>query len=224
MQEAEPGLGRVIAGGARAGLKEAFSLGNIAAMEIPEVILRLADISAARDAIRRIETKFAKEGFAKGVAEWSQEQVDSDLKNRVTPFRVRGLEDPGGLLKYSHILQIAEWYENHAVDLGYRFSSSKTSKWKGDMRAKGLHFLAEHGYHFGKEQSKTPAVKRVYLGNVIVEEELDPEESGPEPKPRYLFEYDFIDKLAWALHRTTDPIVEEAIEKGEQRREAELRK
>ena len=40
------------------------------------------------------------------------------------------------------------------------------------------------------------------LGNVIVEEELDPGESGPEPRPRYLFEYNFIDKLAWVLRDT----------------------
>lgn len=162
------------------------------------------------------------------MAEWSEEQVASNLKNRVTPFRVRGLEDPGSLLGYNFILQLAEAYENYAVDLGYQFSSSKTLKWRGDMLAKGLAVLAKRGYHFGEKQSSAPAVKRVYLGNVIVEEELDPAESGPEPKPRYLFEYGFIDKLAWVLRPITNPIIEKAIVKGDENRrgqqEAELKK
>jgi Domain of unknown function (DUF4157) len=209
------------------GLEAALSPEAIAA-EIPEAILAVADKVAAREAIRKIETKFAKEGFAKGVAAgvagWSKEEVKSNLKNRVTQFRVEGLEDPAGLLGDSYILQLAEAYENYAVDLGYQFSSSKSRKWKDDMRAKGLAELAARGVHFGEGQSSAPAVKRVNLGNVIVEEELDPAESGPEPKPRYLSEYDFIDKLAWVLGPTTDAIIEGAIEKGEERREAKLRK
>lgn len=96
------------------------------------------------------------------------------------------------------------------------------------MLAKGLAVLAKRGYHFGEKQSSAPAVKRVYLGNVIVEEELDPAESGPEPKPRYLFEYGFIDKLAWVLRPITNPIIEKAIVKGDENRrgqqEAELKK
>jgi hypothetical protein len=38
-----------------------------------------------------------------------------------------------------------------------------------------------------------------------------------------LFDYEFIDKLAWVLRSTTDPIVDEAIEQGEERKEAKLR-
>jgi hypothetical protein len=87
---------------AKAGFKEAFRPGNIAAIAIPEAILRFADVAAAREAIRTIQIKFTKEGYAKGVAAgvagWSYMEVSSNLKNRVTPFRLKGLEDPGGLL------------------------------------------------------------------------------------------------------------------------------
>jgi hypothetical protein len=180
-----------------AGLKAAFSAENIAAA-IPEIVLAIADRVAARDAIRRIETKFAKEGFAKGVAAgvtgWTEEEVSSNLKNRVTAFRVQGLEDPAGFLTTAYILQLAEAYENYAVDLGYRFSSSKTLKWKADMRDKGFAALAKYGYQFARD-----------------------------PKV-LLFEYDFIEKLAWVLRPTTNPIIDGAIEKGEERREAEARK
>jgi hypothetical protein len=144
-----------------------------------------ADRVAAWETIRTIQIKFVKEGFAKGVAAgavgWSEEEVGSNLKNRVTPFRVQGLGDPAGYLTISYILQLAEEYENYAVDLGYQFGSSKTLKWKKDMLAKGFTVLAKYGYHFGED-------------------------------PHVFFEYDFIEKLAWVIRSTTNPIVEEAIE------------
>lgn len=208
----EPDLGFLAAAkaGAKAGLKEAFSAGNIAAIAIPETLLRVADIAAARQAIRKIQIKFTKEGFAKGVAAgvagWSYMDANSNLKNGVTPFRLRDMEDPGGLLPYSRLFQVAQAYENVAVDLGYEFSKAKTQKWRNKMRADGLAELARRGYHYGIEEG--PTVKRTYLGNMIVEEEIDPEESGP---PRYLFTNDFINKLAWVLHPYTDPEVEKAI-------------
>ena len=196
--EPRPSIGarlRAAPGSFAEGLKGAFSAENIAAA-IPEVVLAIADKVAAREAIRRIETKFAKEGFAKGVAAgvtgWSKDEVRLNLKNRVTPFRVEGLEDPAGFLTRSYILQLAEAYENYAVDLGYQFSSSKTQDWKNDMTAKGWEVLTKYGYYF---------------------------KGDPEV---YLFEYNFIDKLAFALHPITDRIVEEAIQKGEERKEAEL--
>ncbi|SRR5229473_1567188 len=166
-----------------AGLKAAFSAENIAAA-IPEMILAIADRVAAQEAIRKIDTKFLKEGFAKGVAAgamgWTEEEVALNLLNRVTPFRVKGLEDPAGLLTIDNILQLAEAYENYAVGIGYQFSSSKTSEWKNDMRAKGFPVLKKYGYDFGRD-------------------------------PEVLFEYDFIDKLAWVLRPTTDSILEPAI-------------
>jgi Domain of unknown function (DUF4157) len=180
-----------VKGGLAAGLKAALSAESIASAA-PDVILAIADKVAARDAIKNIETKFAKEGFAKGVAAgvtgWSEAEVDSNLKNLVTPFRVQGLGDPGGLLTIDYILKLAELYENYAVDLGYRFSSAKTLKWKKDMLNKGLADLDRYGYYFAGK---------------------------PEI---YLFEYNFIDKLAWVLRTTTNPIIDEAIAKGEARK------
>jgi hypothetical protein len=124
---------------------------------------------------------------------WSAEEVRTNLKNRVTPFRVRGLEDPAGFLTRAYILKLAEAYENHAVDLGYQYSASKAPKWKDDTQAKGFAALVKYGYHFGQD-------------------------------PQALFEYPFIDTLALVLRATTDPIVDEAIDRGEERREAEERK
>jgi hypothetical protein len=122
------------------------------------------------------------------VTGWSEAEVNSNLKNLVTPFRVQGLEDPGGILTIDYILKLAEIYENYAVDLGYRFSSAKTLKWKKDMLNKGLADLDRYGYYFaGKPEN-------------------------------YLFEYNFIDKLAWVLRTTTNLIIDEAIAKGEARK------
>ncbi len=185
--EPRPGIGARLKAAPRSfaeGLEGAFSAENIAAA-IPEVVLAIADKVAAREAIRGIKTKFAKEGFAKGFAAgvtgWTKEEVHLNLKNRVTSFRVQGLEDPAGLLTREYILKLAESYENYAVDVGYQFSSSKTLNWKKDMTAKAWEVLAKYGYHFGG----------------------DPEV--------YIFEYDFIDKLAYALHPITDRIIEKAI-------------
>jgi hypothetical protein len=171
-----------IKAGVKAGLKDVFSAENIAAM-IPDLLLAFADRMAAREAVRKIETKFIKEGFAKGVAAgvmgWTEDEVRLNLKNRVTPFRVQGLEDPAGILPRAYILKLAEVYENYAVDVGYAFSSQKPLGWKKAMLGKGMPVLHRYGY-FGTD-------------------------------PAALYEYDFIEKLAWVLHSTTDPIVEPAI-------------
>jgi hypothetical protein len=165
------------------GIKGAFSPASLASM-IPDVILAVADRVAAKEAIRNIQTKFLKEGFAKGVAAgvmgWIEEEVQSNLKNRITPFRVQGMEDPAGFLTRAYILQLAENCENYGVDVGYQYSHPKTLGWKQEMRAKGISVLAKYGYHFGEN-------------------------------PDALFEYEFIEKLAWVLSPTTNAIVEPAI-------------
>jgi hypothetical protein len=168
--------------GFKAGVKGALSPESLASM-IPEMILAIADRVAAREACRTIQVKFIKEGFAKGVAAgvmgWSDEEVDAELKNRITHFRVSGLGDPAGLLNFGYVLQLAEIYENYAVDVGYYFSASKPLQWKHDLRAKGFAVLAKHGYASASEAS--------------------------------LFEYAFIDNLAWAIRDTTNAIVGPAI-------------
>ena len=167
----------------KAGIKGAFSAPSIASL-IPDVILAIADRVAVRDAIRNIQTKFLKAGFAKGVAAgvmgWTEQEVESKLKNRVTAFRIQGLHDPAGFLKRSDIFKLAEGTENYGVDVGFLFSHPKSLDWKRNMRAKGLSVLQKYGYHFGED-------------------------------PAALFEFEFIDKLAWVLSPTTNAIVEPAI-------------
>lgn len=170
--------------GIRAGLEEAVSAANLASL-IPEIILGVADKVATRETIRRIQTKFIKEGFAKGVAAgvmgWTDKEVESNLKNRITPFRVQDLGDPAGVLTRSYVLQLAEAYENYAVEIGYQFSSTKDFSWKQALRAKGLSVLKNYGYRFGRGD------------------------------PEALFEYEFLDKLAWVLRPDTDAMVGPAI-------------
>jgi hypothetical protein len=172
-----------IKAGVKAGLKDVFKAENIAAM-IPDLVLALADRVAAREAVRNIKTKFIKEGFAKGVSAgamgWTEDEVELNLKNRVTAFRVKGLEDPAGILPLAYILKLSEVYENYAVSVGYQFSSQKPLAWKKGMLYKGMHVLHRYGYHFGTDTGA-------------------------------LFEYEFIEKLAWVLRPTTDSIVEPAI-------------
>jgi predicted nucleic acid-binding protein len=125
----EPKPARFFRGGMKdafkQGLKDAFKAGAIAA-EIPLVVLHFANKFAKRDALRNIQTKFIKEGFAKGVAAgimgWTYSEAHSNLTNRVTPFRMEGMGDPGGELTRSQILQVAEAWENYSVDVGFGYS------------------------------------------------------------------------------------------------------
>jgi hypothetical protein len=165
-----------IKAGIKAGLKDALSAENI----VPDVLLGVADRFAAREAVGKIKDKFAQEGFAKGVAAgvmgWTEQEVASNLLNRVTEVRIEKLEDPGGILSRPTIFKLAQAQENYAVAVGYQFAFSKTNQWKADMRGKGFTVLVNHGYHFPND-------------------------------PAVLFEYNFIDKLAWVLRPTTDSIL-----------------
>ncbi|WP_186416636.1 hypothetical protein [Bosea sp. CS1GBMeth4] len=167
----------------KTGLIDAFAAPSLASL-IPDVVLAIADKVAVRDAIRRIQTKFIKEGFAKGVAAgvmgWTEEEVKSNLLNRVSHFRVRGLGDAAGTLKLPYILQVAEVYENYAVNIGFLYSSSKSLEWKKAIRDKGFETLRKRGYRF-------------------------------EGGEAMLFEFDFVDKLAFVIHHETDAMVARAI-------------
>ena len=168
----------------KAGMRSALSASNIASL-IPDGILAIADKVAVRDALRNIQTKFIKEGFAKGVAagvmRWSAEDVRLNLKNRVTEFRIKNLGDAKGTLKHSQIFKVAEAYENYAVDLGFEYTFSQTVGWNNDLLAKGLATLEQRGYRF---------------------------HGDPEV---VFFEFEFIKKLAWMIQPDTDAIVGPAI-------------
>jgi hypothetical protein len=176
------GLGTALKSGFSEGLEAAFSPEGIASM-VPMVVLAIADKVAASEAIKQIQIKFLKEGFAKGVAagimSWSADDVRLNLLNRVTEFRVKGMEDPGGILTTSYIFQLAQACENYAVNVGFAFSAAKSSGWKKNLMSEGFKKLGNYGYHW-KDQDA-------------------------------LFEYDFIDKLAFVIRDITNPMVERAI-------------
>ncbi|MEY9885011.1 hypothetical protein [Bradyrhizobium sp. USDA 329] len=167
----------------KAGLKGAFSAASIASM-IPDVILKFADRAAAKQALRNIQVKFIKEGFARGVAagimRWTEAELDANSKNRMTSFRLQGMGDAAGMLKLGDMLKLAEAFENYAVDVGYAYAGTQNPAWKDQLRDRGFAFLRDTRYHFGDD-------------------------------PEALFEFEFIDKLAWAIHHSTDAIIEPAI-------------
>jgi predicted nucleic acid-binding protein len=165
----------------KAGLKGAVSPESIASL-IPDAILAIADKFAVRDALRNIQTKFIKEGFAKGVAAgvagWSQDDVGMELKNRVNHGRVRGLGDAAGTLKMGDILRVAESYENYAVDVGFQYTFTQSQKWIDDMKLHGWFTLRQRGYPYGEDD---------------------------------FVDYTAIDRLAWAIGPKTNAIVGPAI-------------
>src|SRR5215469_15209928 len=111
--------------GLKAGLKSLLSAETLIGVGTT-LFLAYADKVAAEDAIRRIEIKFTKEGFAKGVAAgvmgWTEDEVALNLMNRVTNFRVHDLGDEAGILTLPYILTLAETYENYYVGVGYYYS------------------------------------------------------------------------------------------------------
>ena len=163
-----------------------FGASTIASL-IPEIILAVADRQAAKEALRRTATKFVKEGFAKGVAaavmRWTEEEVQLNLKYRVTHFRIQDLHDPAGFLTRAQLLQVAESCENYAVDVGFDYGSRQPPDWKRATLDKGLFILAQRGVTKW-QHTEDPAV---------------------------LFEFEFINDLAWVLRPTTDVIVEPAL-------------
>jgi hypothetical protein len=114
---------------------------------------------------------------------WTEEEVQLNLKYRVTNFRVQDMHDPAGLLTRSQIFQVAESCENYAVDVGFEYSSRQSPDWMRAMLEKGLSILAQRGVT--KYQRTTD--------------------------PAVLFEFEFINDLAWVLRPTTDSIVEPAL-------------
>jgi hypothetical protein len=183
--KAVPPIGGPKVGGFRAGFKAslagAFSPTNLVALAA-EIILSVADREAAKDALRNIQTTFLKQGYARGVAAgvmgWTDEEVQMNLKYHVSVESVRSFHDPGGILTRAQMFQLAEASENFAVDYGFFTSSGKPNSWKKDMRERGFRIMMSSGYdHFFKAD------------------------------PAVLFEFEFIDKLAWALKRTTDTMV-----------------
>ncbi len=188
MPKPGPGSGRIFMdaakAGFKAGIKSLWSADTIVGVAAT-LLLAYADKAATADAIRRIQIKFIKEGFAKGVAAgvlgWTEEEVALNAMNRVTDFRVHGLGDAAGNLRLDHMLKIAEAYENYAVGVGYYFARSRAMSWQEDMRVLGFNRLKRLGY------------------TNLLRTTDD------------MFEYRFLATYAWAWRDATDAIVGPAI-------------
>jgi len=126
------------------------------AAEVPFLVLHFGDKTAARDAIVKISVKFLKEGFRKGVAagiaRWTEEDVASNLFNRVTLFRIQDLGDPGGYLNQSFIFNLAQYKENYAIVVGYNYALSKSRDWRWKLYSKGVDKLKHQNYFFATDQ------------------------------------------------------------------------
>jgi len=168
--------------GFKAGLASAFSPLNLAALTA-EIILAVADREAAKEAIRNIQTKYLREGFARGVAAgvmgWTNEEVQLNLKYHVRVENLQAMHDPGGILTRSDMFQLAEACDNYGVDVGFDYSSHRPNDWKLSMVKKGFAMLLERGVT-KYQRTEDPAV---------------------------LFELEFIDNLAWVLRPTADTLV-----------------
>jgi hypothetical protein len=173
--------------GFKKGLKAFWNAETVVALAA-DIFLAYADKVAAETAIRRIETFFIREGFAKGLAaavmRWGEDEVATGAMNRVTNYRLRGMGDAAGRLTLTYMLKLAETYENYAVAIGYYWASHKSDPWKKDMLAKGMARLTQAGYD--------------YRG------------AGDQD----FFEYEFLATLAWGLRRQSDVIVGPAIRAG----------
>ena len=114
---------------------------------IPDVILKIADRAAAKEALRKIQVKFIKAGFARGVAagimRWTEAELDANSKNRMTSFRLQGMGDAAGMLKQGDMFKLAEAVENYAVDIGYAYAGTRDPAWKDELRDKGFAFLRD---------------------------------------------------------------------------------
>jgi Domain of unknown function (DUF4157) len=177
--------------GVRDSLKGLFSPEGIAA-EIPGVVLTIADKIAARDAIRRIEVHFSKAGFAKGVAAGAMGWYPEEVSlNLMNRMTPFRVQD----------------FPDPAGILSLYYILQLAETYENQAVFLGYQFSASRSLEWKNEmRGKGYATLAKYGYNFRNEQAL--------------FEYDFIERLAWTLSPYTDPIVDDAIEKGDERREA----
>jgi hypothetical protein len=165
--------------GLKAGLKDLVSAENIAAM-IPDVILAVADKAAAREAVRVIKDKFKREGVAKGIAAGVMGWTEKEVASNLM----------------NHVTPFRlEGLQDPAGLLPYTYMLKLAEAQENYAVAVAYYFSSSKSSEWKKEmQGKGFGVlreSRYYFGE----------------DPEALFEYDFIDKLAWALRRTTDSMI-----------------
>ncbi|MBR0693050.1 hypothetical protein [Bradyrhizobium lablabi] len=169
--------------GFKLGLRAALSAENIASM-IPDVILAVADKVAAREAIRRIATKFIKEGFAKGVAAGVMRWTEEEVGSNL-------------MNHVTHFRVQGLGDPAGFLTLSYILKLAEVYE----------NYAVHIGYQFSS--AKSPEWKDDIRNKGFATLKERGYYFGQNPDA--LFEYEFIDKLAFVLHHTTDSIVEPAI-------------
>jgi hypothetical protein len=166
--------------GLKAGLKDILSAENIAA-EIPGVVLMFADKAAARDAIRKIKDKFKREGVAKGVAAGVMEWTEDDVR----------------LNLLNHVTAFRLEGMQDAGGLVPYSTMWKIAESQENYAVKVAYYFSISKSLKWKNEIRNKGCKllreyRYYFGD----------------RKETLFEYDFIEKLAWVLRPTTDAMIQ----------------
>ena len=167
--------------GLKAGLKDLVSAENIAAM-IPDVILAVADKAAAREAVRAIKDKFKREGVAKGIAAGVMSWTEKEVASNLM----------------NHVTPFRlEGLQDPAGFLPYTYMLKLAEAQENYAVAVAYYFSSSKSSEWKREMQgkgfKVLRELRYYFGE----------------DPEALFEYDFIDKLAWALRPTTDLMIKD---------------
>lgn len=171
------------AGMFKAGLKGAFSAASLASM-IPDVILAFADRAAAKTAMQNIQTKFLKAGFARGVAAGIMRWNEAEL-DKVAKNKT-SVDQLRGMGDAAGMLKLGDMFK---------------------MAQAAENYGVDIGYMFAG--SKDPTWKDELLSKGFTT--LRNARYHFADRPNATFEFEFIDKLAWAIHLTTDAIVGPAI-------------
>jgi len=166
-----------------AGVRGAFSAPNLASM-IPEVILAIADRAAVRDAIRKIQIKYIKVGFSLGVAAGVMRWNESEVEsNLMNQASAVGLE---------HMHDPAGYLKR-----SHMFQLAQTHQ----------DFAVEVGYKYSSQRAPEWKDEVQDKGFALLVKQSY--HFGDQNET--LFEFPFLDKLAYVLRPTTDLIVGPAI-------------
>lgn len=167
----------------KAGLKGAFSAASIASM-IPDVILKFADRAAAKAALQNIQVKFIKEGFARGVAAGVMRWTEAELDAN-SKNRVSSFRLQG-MGDAAGMLKLGDIFKLAEATENYAVDIGYA--YAGTQKPSWKDQLRDKGFAFLRNT-------RYHFGE----------------DPEALFEFEFIDKLAWAIHSSTDAIIGPAI-------------
>jgi hypothetical protein len=165
-------------GSIKAGMAGAFSASNLASM-IPQIVLAVADREAAKEAIRTIIIKFLKEGFANGVAAAVTAWTDEDVRLN---------------LKY----RVTDFRVKHLHDPAGFLTRACILQ----LAEACENYAVDVGFEYSSRQTRDWRSAMQKKGfSILAQRNYD---FGNDPA--VLFEFDFIDTLAYVLRPTTDSI------------------